>query len=192
MSNLKQLRKLLEAQVEEAESIIAARGFSQELQDMIQKLGRLLNEDLPAVADQMRHSLGADIATAFEDQTTTVLQGVLDNLRDGKQNIDNSVAEIGAGGIPSDLGDSPINDMDLDLDDADLDLEDEEVADELEDLGDELDDVADQEDQFGLDDVAAGGDEPLGRARRESVQALGRRIVETQQRLLRLRTAQRQ
>lgn len=172
MKNLHKLRKLLESQVEEAESIIAARGFSQELQDMIQKLGRLLNEDLPAVSDQMRHSLGPDIATAFEDQTTQVLQSVMDNLRTGKQDIDNSVAKISMGEMPaSDLETSSFNDMDLDSEEPELDLD-------LDSEEPELDLDSEEPDQFAGDEVAAGGDEPLGRARKESLQRMEKKLAE--------------
>lgn len=179
MSKMKQLRKLLESEVDQAESIIAARGFSQELQDMLQSLGRLLNEDLPTVSEQMRNSLGPDIATAFEDQTTEVLQTVMDQLRDGKQSIDNSVAEISAGGVPSggsnDMEDDEFND--LGDDDLDLDLDDEEMDDE------EMDD---DEDPFAGADVSAGPDEePLGRPQRESVQSLKRKIAEAKRMIAR-------
>lgn len=167
-NKIKTLRKLLEAEMDQAESVIAARGFSQELQDMIQSLGRLLNEDLPAVAEQMRNSLGPDVATAFEDQTTGVLQGVLDSLRDGKQSIDNSVSEIAAGGTPTgsdpSLGDDELDDLDLEMgdeDELDLDLDDPMADDEPEAEEPELD----------LED-------PLGRPARESVETLKKKIAE--------------
>ena len=163
---VKELRKLLEAEVDQAESLIAARGFSQEIQSMVEKLGRLMNEDLPAVSEQMRNSFGPDVATGFENQTTTVLQSVMDSLRSGKQDIDNSVAEISSGGVPvasTDMEDPEANDLDLGLGDDDLDLD--------------LD--LDMDDEFGGADAVAGPDEePLGRAKKESVESLKRKIAE--------------
>lgn len=163
---VKQLRQLLEAEVDQAESLIAARSFSQEMQSMVEKLGRLMNEDLPAVAEQMRNSFGPDVATGFENQTTSVLQSVMDNLRDGKQQIDNSVVEISAGGTPTDAIDmeSPevndeISDDDLDLD-LDLDLETDDAELDVEEPEPESD------------------EDLLGRTKKESVQNLKTKIQE--------------
>jgi hypothetical protein len=184
---VKQLRRLLEAEVEQAESLIAAKGFSQELQDMVEKLGRLVNEDLPAVVEQMRDAYGADVATGFENSASQTLNGVMDSLRTSKQEIDNSVSSIAGGQAPaasSDMEDPTLNgaeggmdaglegDEDLDLDlDADLDLGDEEGL----EMGDDLD-----------------IEEPLGRAQKESVNkkaALKKRILETQAKIARLTVA---
>jgi len=178
--HIKQLRKLLEAETAQAESLIAAKSFSQELQDMIEKLGRLVNENLPAVSEQMRDAYGADVATGFEDQVSTTLNGVMDSLRNSKQEIDNSVSTIADGGAPS-------NDMD--------DFSDEELGggfdDELDLDGDvDLDVDAELElgDEFGGDDAVAGEiDEPLGRSKKESIKILGKKIVEAQQKLARIK-----
>lgn len=159
---VKQLRKLLEAEVEQAESLIAAKSFSQELQDMVEKLGRLVNETLPAVVEQMRDAYGADVATGFENTVSGTLNGVMDSLKSSKQEIDNSVSTVSSGGMPAastdmddyagdDVAADAGGDVDLDLDaDVDLDLD---------------------ADALGGNDAAAGPeDEPLGRAKKESVQ----------------------
>lgn len=181
---VKQLRKLLEAEVEQAESLIAARGFSQELQDMVEKLGRLVNEDLPAVAEQMRDAYGADVATGFENTVGETLSSVMDSLKSSKQDIDNSVTAIADGQAPSagvgmsdeDFGDEEGAELDLDLDgeegaELDLDMGDGEEMD-LE-LGDE-----------------EGEGELLGRAKKESVErklALKKQIVEMKQKLAKIK-----
>ena len=152
---------------------------------MVEKLGRLVNEDLPAVSEQMRDSHGADVATGFEDAVSGTLNAIMDQLRDSKQELDNSVSAIADGGMPSatndmdDFGDE--EDIDLDVD-ADVDLEDGD--DEL-DLGDELDDLE------GMDAAAGGEEEPLGRAKKESMQRLQRRIVEMKQKVARAKKQRR-
>ena len=181
---VKELRKLLEADVDQAESLIAAKSFSQELQDMIEKLGRLVNEDLPAVADQMRDSHGADVATGFEDSVSGTLNGIMDNLRDSKQELDNSVSSIADGGVPAmgndmeDFSDEELggemDDMDAELDldgDVDLDLDDAELGDEF----------------GGADELAGAEEEPLGRAKKESMKILAKKIVEAEQKIARLK-----
>ena len=179
---VKELRKLLEAETDQAESLIAAKSFSQELQDMVEKLGRLVNENLPAVSEQMRDAYGSDVATGFEDQVSGTLNTVMDSLRNSKQEIDNSVSTIADGGAPAasndmenysdeELGGEFDAEADLDLDgDVDLALDDE--------MGDE----------FGGDDAMAGlEDEPLGRAKKESIRILGKKLIETQAKLARIK-----
>jgi len=177
---IKKLRRLIEAETDQAESLIAAKSFSQELQDMVEKLGRLVNEDLPAVADQMRDSHGADVATGFEDTVSTTLNGIMDSLRNSKQELDNSVSTIANGGMPE-LGT-----------DMDGDFSDEELGGEFDDA--ELDVDADVEldlggDEFGGEEI---GDieEPLGRAKKESIKILGKKIVEAQAKIARIKAKQ--
>ena len=178
---VKQLRRLLEAEVEQAESLIAAKSFSQELQDMVEKLGRLVNEDLPAVSEQMRDAYGADVATSFEDSVGSTLSNVMDTLKSSKQELDNSVSTIADGGMPSattDMDDfGAEGDLDTDVDDADLDT----------DVDLDLD-TADLEggDELGGMDAAAGPEgEELGRAKKESVRRLQKKIVEMQAKIAR-------
>ncbi len=181
---VKTLRKLLEAETDQAESLIAAKSFSQELQDMIEKLGRLVNEDLPAVADQMRDSHGADVATGFEDTVNGTLSGIMDQLRSSKQELDNAVSAIAEGGMPAvtnDMDDfGAEGDLDLDVD-AELDIDPELDADVDLELGDEL---------GGMDAAAGPEDEELGRAKKESVQKLQKKIVEMQEKIARAKKRQ--
>ena len=180
---VKQLRKLLEAETDQAESLIAAKSFSQELQDMVETLGRLVNESLPAVSEQMRDAYGSDVASGFEDQVASTLNGVMDSLRTSKQEIDNSVSTIADGGAPevsNDMENFSDEELGGEFDDADLDL-DSDV---------ELD--VDAGDEFGGDDAMAGlEDEPLGRAKKESIRILGKKIVEAQQKLARIKAKSR-
>jgi len=179
--HIKTLRKLLEAETDQAESLIAAKSFSQELQDMVEKLGRLVNENLPAVSEQMRDAYGADVATGFEDQVANTLNSVMDSLRNSKQEIDNSVTTIADGGAPSnDMDEFSDEELGGGFDDAELDL-DSDV---------ELDVDAELEvgDEFGGDEAVAGDfDEPLGRAKKESIKVLGKKIVEAKQKLARIK-----
>jgi hypothetical protein len=180
---VKELRKLLEAETDQAESLIAAKSFSQELQDMVEKLGRLVNENLPAVSEQMRDAYGSDVATGFEDQVSGTLNTVMDSLRNSKQEIDNSVSTIADGGAPQAANDMEnFSDEELGGEfDADADLEldgDVELA-----LDDEL-----PGDEFGGDDAMAGlEDEPLGRAKKESIRILGKKLIETKAKLARIK-----
>lgn len=172
---VKRLRTLLETEVSQAEVMMAAKGFAQELQEMVEKIGRLQNEDLPPVTDQMRETYGTESAMAFQTQIYGALQGVMDALYTAKGQVDDAVANMATTGqvgaavdMDKDLGmaagaaDAGIEDPALD---GDLDLDN--IGDEL--GGDEMGD------EFGGE---MGGEEPLGRAMKEA--ALQKKIVEMQ------------
>ena len=153
--NIKKLRQLIESEVEQAEVIIAAKGFAQEIQEMIEKVGRLQNEDLNPVIDQMRESYGDEMSTIFGDKLHSELQTILDNLKSTKEKIDKSVGKIANGQTP-DL------DIDMDMDVGGDDFSTDEFGDIDGDM--ELDDPFD-----GDDSVSGPEEEPLGREAKESI-----------------------
>lgn len=170
-SFVKDLRKLLESEVEEAEIVIATKGFSKSLQEMIEKIGRLQNEDLPPLADQMRQNYGNAEAIGFHESTQLTLQSVLDALYESKEQIDNAVQEMARGNLEFSV------DMDLDTengDDIGIDADlggDGELGNEL---GDELggdDALSDVDAELG-DIVDTDDEEALGRPRNESAKRI--------------------
>jgi len=153
---VKNLRRLLETEVSQAEVMMAAKGFSQELQEMVEKIGRLQNEDLPPVTDQMRETYGTASSSAFQTQIYGALQGVMDSLYTAKGQVDDAVSNMASTGQVSaetDM-DAPMDGMDDGMDDMDanagMDADLDNIAGEL-DAGDE----------FG---GAGDGEEPLGRS----------------------------
>ena len=175
---VKNLRRLLESEVYQAEVMISAKGFSEEMQEMIEKIGRLQNEDLPPVTDKMRNTYGVESSAAFQTQTYGALQGVMDALYTAKGQVDDAVstmASTGQIGAETDM-DVPIDGMeepgmeepgmdagaDLDLDvDADVDADLDNIEGDLAGA-----------DEFG----GAEEEEPLGRAMKEA--ALQRKVSE--------------
>lgn len=159
---VKRLRHLLETEVNQAEVMMAAKGFAQELQEMVEKIGRLQNEDLPPVTDQMRQTYGTDSASAFQSQIYAALQGVMDALYTAKSQVDAAVDSMAATGqVGAQV------DMDVDVSDELSDLPSDDLDATLDDIGDE--------DEFG----SAEHDEPLGRAQKESVD-LQKKVLEMQ------------
>ncbi len=161
---VKNLRRLLETEVSQAEVMMAAKGFAQELQEMVEKIGRLQNEDLPPVTDQMRETYGTQSSSAFQTQIYGALQGVMDALYTAKNQVDDAVttmAETGQVGAQIDM-DKDVGDLD-NLDDTEAGMSGDEDLDNL--------DV----DDFG----AAEEEEPLGREMKaESVENLRRKVTE--------------
>lgn len=168
---IKQLRHLMESKVSQAEVMMAAKGFAQELQEMVEKVGRLQNEDLPPVTDQMRETYNTDSASAFQTLVYSAMQQVMDALYTAKGQIDDAVENMALRGRVDAQTDMDIEQPDMDVQD------DEEFADYSDEADVDLDNVAGAEpdDEFG----AAEEEEPLGRSpKMESVKRLERQIAE--------------
>jgi len=110
--------------VEEAEVVMAVRALADDIQDHVERLGRMVNEDLPAIADQMVNEFGADQAATFKSEAEAVLNSALESSKQAKDGVNGLVGSItgedmGLGGddmgsIEDPLGaDSPIDDMDM-------------------------------------------------------------------------------
>ena len=166
---VKNLRKLLETEVSQAEVMMAAKGFASELQEMIEKIGRLQNEDLPPVTDQMRETYGYQSSSAFQTQIYGALQSVMDALYSAKNQVDDAVGDLAATGqlgatvdMEKDLGTEVDDMMGDEMGDLDVDAD-------LDNIGDEMGD------EFG----GAEEENPLGREMKaESVNRLEQRVLE--------------
>ena len=133
-----------EVNVEEAEVVMAVRALADDIQDQVERIGRMMNEDLPAIADSMRNEMGADVAQSFSDSVSQLLSAHLEAVRGVKMGMDQQIDSLAGGQMPSGLGDTA------------MDVPAEEPA--LDDLG--MDEpVADN-----VPAMAGPEDEPLGRA----------------------------
>lgn len=179
VSMIKNLRRVVESQVSQAQVMMAAKGFAQELQEMVEKVGRLQNEDLPPVTDQMRETYGTESASTFQTQIYGALQTVMDSLYTAKGQIDDAVESLATTGRVG-----ARSDMDVDLGSG-TDLEAQGVGDVG--SGEGVEAEPDLE-LSNLDlEEPAGGD--VGRERKnESVERLERRIDEMRRMLARART----
>ena len=138
---MKNIRTLLEGELEKAEATLAARNLVDEIQDMLQSVSKLQVEDLAALNETMRANMSPEIAQAFNTSASQALQTVVDCLTQAKTDLDNAVMTAtdptGASAIQS-----------AEPTDGGLDA-----------LG--------NGDAPAVDPAAAGGDLPLGRAQRE-------------------------
>jgi len=128
-----------------AELVMAVRALADDIQDQIERVGRMMNEDVPAIADQMRTEQGAQAAQAFSDSVHSTLNAYIEAGKAAKAGMDQATATVS--------GEAPAMD-DMGLGDTG-----------------ELDGLGGAEDDLGLDDVdvnepamAGPEDEPLGRA----------------------------
>lgn len=138
--------------IEQAEVVIAARSLASDIQDQVERLGRMVNEEIPAIVEQMTAEMGAQTAQSFNTQALEVLNNHLEAARQAKAAMDNAIAGV--------TGGETIDSVDLGSDDdLDLDLGDN-VIDDVIDSDDEIDDL----DIDNIDADAGTPGEPLGRA----------------------------
>jgi len=125
-----------EVNVEQAEVVIAVRALADDIQDMVERMGRMVNEDIPAIADQMRAEMGAQQAQSFTDAMNSALQGHMDATRQVKATVDSQVASLSGEEAPAgDMGmGEPMGDLGGDAMGADLGAEPEMDM----DMGDEM------------------------------------------------------
>ena len=145
---LAELNALLEGDAQNAEITMAARGIVDELQDMIEKLGKIQNDQLGPLTDEMAYSHGPEQSGSFKDAVDQAIAGLLGQARSAKDSVNNAVLILSGEAPSSDMG---ATDTELGGD-MGADMED---------------DIAGDMDLTGGDDSAAGPvDEPLGRAKR--------------------------
>ena len=152
------LSNLLENDLEQAELILAAQDVMTRLQEMAEDLAKTSARDLFPLADRMKAAFGPEAAHAFEETSTRALDTAMEAVREAKDQLGTAILKI--------EGKIPANDMAAD--EAEPDMATDEVGG---DMGDEESPFDDAGDDFEGADAASGPeDEPLGRAKKESVE----------------------
>jgi len=132
-----------EVDVEQAEVVMAVRALADDVQDQIERIGRMMNEDVPAIADKMRSEMGAQAAQSFVDSVNGLLATHLEATKGVKTGLDSAVGSMTGEEMAGGLGDTG-------------------------DLGGGLDEpeMPEEEPSMDVNEPAAAGpeDEPLGRA----------------------------
>ena len=101
-----------EVEVEQAEVVMAIRALADDVQNHIERIGRMVNEDIPAIADQMVAEFGVEQAGQIKDQMEQSLQALLDANKVGKDGVDAVVGQFTGMGSLADAGapmDAPVD-----------------------------------------------------------------------------------
>lgn len=94
---------LLEAELEQAEVILAAKSMGDDLQKMAENLASMQVQDLMPLVDRMKEEFDGGKADAFNKAVLQVLQAALDSIKLAKEGIENEVLRL--------QGENPGNDM---------------------------------------------------------------------------------
>lgn len=131
-----------EQDLAQAETLLAAKAMSDELQGMAEKLAKMSVEDLMPIVDTMKEQFGQESANGFNDTIKGAIESALNSITQAKDTTDNSILSLQQGGVPG----------------VEADIETTELPDELGDI----------EDEFGATPAASGEEgEPLGRAKKD-------------------------
>ena len=95
--------QLNEGEVDQASAIVAARGMVDEIQKMVEKIGAMVNEELPSLMDTIRDRVGVDQAQAFGSAATNSLTPLMDAVKAAREQMD-AAARTVAGEQPMDMG----------------------------------------------------------------------------------------
>jgi len=115
-------RIIKESEMAKSQAILAAKDMVDSIQDMLEKVSKMQNEQMPALIDTIRDQLSTEQAEAFKSAIGPLLQTLAQSLQDGRETADNAARGLageqvaqpmtmggeqgGEGQLPQDLGPS--------------------------------------------------------------------------------------
>lgn len=152
---------IAESEMAKSQAILAAKDMVDSIQDMLEKVSKMQNEQLPALLDTIRDQISTEQAEAYKTAVSPLLQGLTQTLGTGRETADSAARALAGeqmdqgmamGGAPAEMQ-GPAETSDFDT-------------------------GGNAEDQFGASDAAVGGTEDLGREMRgESRRNIKRKVA---------------
>ena len=85
---------VMESLVGEAEVVLAAKDMVDRIQDMVETLGKMVNEELPALNETIRDTMTSEQADAFTGSATEAINSALEYVRETKNSLDSFTREL--------------------------------------------------------------------------------------------------
>ena len=150
---------LFESEMGKSEAVLAAKDIVDTIQDMLEKVSKVQNEQLPALVDTIRDQIGMDQAEQFKGAIQPVLASLYEALTSGRESADSASRALAGEQVeqPMDMGAGLGGDEFGGEPGADLGAAPEGESDF---------DSEEEGDGFDATGAAAGGEEELGRGRR--------------------------
>jgi len=86
-----------DADIEQAEVVIAARGMNKKFQDMIEDVADMLGSDMIALVDQIKQRFGDGAGEQYATTVKTALEGAIDTLTQTKDSLDSAISSLQSG-----------------------------------------------------------------------------------------------
>jgi preprotein translocase subunit SecD len=151
---------------DEAEIVMAAKDMVDRVTGWMEDTAEMQSESMLELADAIRDEMGSEKAEQFTNSIKTTLEQLYTTMETTRSTLTQGVGMLtGEGdmqepmGADDEMGDmemEPTDDMDMDMD-TDMDM--------------------DADDDFGADTAAAGGEEEMGREKRESVKRSKKKLA---------------
>lgn len=148
---------IIESEMAKSEAILAAKSMVDEIQDMLEKISKMQNEQMPALLDTIRDQISTEKADGFKNAVSPILQDLAQTLQQGRESAD-TAARVLAGEQESGMdmgmgGGMPGGDMGA-------------MGGGMPGAEAMPGEPAPEGDAFGATDAAAGGEAELGREKR--------------------------
>lgn len=105
----KNLKKLMESELQQAEVVLAAKSIVNDLQGILEKLSNLKIKNLLPVVEQIRTQFGVNEADKFNDTVSSAIDTAIQAATDTKDAVDTEVLRL--------TGDVPATDLETDMQD---------------------------------------------------------------------------
>jgi hypothetical protein len=178
--SMKKESVIREGEEDKAQLIMASKDMVDRLTGWMEDTAEMQTESMLELADAIRDELGSEQSEAFTGSVRPALESLYTAMEQTRTALTQGVGlltgegdELGMMGADDDLGGDmdmePTTDMDIGDDELDMDA-DPEV------------DLDGEDDEFGAAGAADGGEEPMGREKRESVERK-RAMIESSRRI---------
>ena len=160
---------LFESEIGASEARLAAQDIVDSIQDMIEKIGKIQNEQVPALVATIRDQIGMEQSEQFKQAIKPVLDTLYQAASSGQEQAESAVLQLAGEQQPAgDMGGLGGGDA---MAGGDLGMPPPEGSADLggDDLGGDIPpppEAGGETDGFDAVDAAAGGSQALGRARR--------------------------
>lgn len=151
----KKAQKIMEGEIDQAQTTIAAQDIADQIQGMIEKFADIKYKELPALHDSIRNAQGVDSAESFNTSLTSSLDSLTSALETAKADVNNAVAELTGQEVAAGAGDLDLDSIEGGEEDMDIDMgepEDEGLP-GIDDAGDDMDfdlDLEDDDEEIDL------------------------------------------
>ena len=151
---------LREGAEDTAELVMAAKEMVDRITSWMEDTAEMQTESMLELADAIRDEMGQESADSFANAVRPALESLYAALESTRTALTGGVSTLTGEGGPMPMGGE--DDMDMSMEPT---VDDEMPTDDM-DAGMDMDEPAD--DEFGAAEPATGGEEPAGRAKRES------------------------
>lgn len=151
---------LREGAEDTAELVMAAKEMVERITGWMEDTAEMQTESMLELADAIRDEMGQESADAFTNAVKPALDSLYTALESTRTALTGGVGTLTGEGGPMPMGGE--DDMDMSMEPT---VDDEMPTDDM-DAGMDMEEPAD--DEFGAAEPATGGEEPAGRAKRES------------------------